>query len=300
MRKSLFLEAQVLWEKRWPGNYQRIMRSLSIPEMKSGSLKCSKRLNRQILGILLATLGIVTPYSSALKRLFISHSRRCYERHRILEKQPIQAYLNNIEGSRCLIECVNQSSVRKVVGVSTDKAAAPSNVYGATKYIMERMMLEADHSSNSEFVCVRFGNMINSRGSLISLWKNHPNKDEIKLTHPEVSRFFFSVEDGAKAVIFSLEEIPRGQIYIPKMKKAKIHDILKLITGRGAFDLIGLFPGEKIHEALLSDTEVSHCFDHGGYFTLDFKRINPLPPAALHSGNAEGFKEEELLNLISF
>lgn len=213
------------------------------------------------------------------------------------ERQPTQTYLNNIEGSRIFLEAVLQSEVKKAIGISTDKAASPINVYGASKYIMEQLFMEANHAQEQEFFCIRFGNMIDSRGSLIHSWKCNPDQ-EIKITHPEVSRFFFTIKDAAEAVTSVLEIGKRERIYIPKMKKTKIIDIIKLITGKTDFLVRGLFPGEKLHEMLIGEEERKYCFEEGRFLVIDPKNLNPSPPLALSSQTAEAFSEEELRKMI--
>ena len=214
------------------------------------------------------------------------------------EEQPTQTYLNNIEGSKTFIQAVrNTKSVKKACGVSTDKAASPSSVYGASKYIMEQLFREASVYSECVFSAVRFGNMIDSNGSLISDWKAKPNQ-EIKLTHRDIARFFFTVNDGAKTTISAIEKAGRGEIFIKKMKKAKIYDILRIITGKTEFEIIGLFPGEKINEELVSPNEVSYCYDEGDYYVIKPNKLNPNPPDMFSTQNALAFSEQELKELI--
>ena len=213
------------------------------------------------------------------------------------EKQPTQAYLNNLEGSKNFIEAVMKSNVKKAIAISTDKAASPSNVYGMTKYIMEKMFIEANQDSDKEFLCVRFGNMIDSKFSLVSFWKNNPQAD-IKLTHPKMERFFFKIEDAVEAVINALEKAKAGDIFVPKMKKAKIIDILKIITGKKKFEIIGLYPGEKIYEDLIGDNEKHYSFDHGSYFLISPGRVNQKSTGSYSTKNASQYNQKELRQLI--
>ncbi len=213
------------------------------------------------------------------------------------EEQPTQTVYNNIDGSRSVITAAYKAKVKKAVAVSTDKAAAPSNVYGASKYIMEKMFAEANHFSETLFCSVRFGNMIDSRGSLVSIWKQNPNR-EIKITHPEISRFFFTVNDGANTVIQALEMAKGGEIFIKKMKMAKIKDVLTLITGKKEFEVMGLFPGEKVHEDLLSQNEVHHTFEQDDYYVIRPMEHNPNPPKIFSTENAVPFSPEELKELV--
>lgn len=216
------------------------------------------------------------------------------------EAQPTQTYLNNIEGSKAVIRAVrNVSGIKKAVAVSTDKAASPSSVYGCSKYIMEKLFEEADRVSDATLLSVRFGNMINSSGSLISLWKENPQMHaSIKLTHPEIARFFFTVSDGADTVLQAMSVGNGGEVFIKKMKKARILKILRWITGRRDFEIIGLFPGEKVHEELVSQNEVHYCFEFGDYYVLRPSEVNPHPPAMFSTENAVEFSDAELNTLL--
>ena len=216
------------------------------------------------------------------------------------EAQPTQTYLNNVEGSRAVIRAArNVAGIKKVVAVSTDKAASPSSVYGCSKYIMEKLFEEADRVSDATFLSVRFGNMINSSGSLIRVWKGNPQiHKEIKLTHPEIARFFFSVSDGADTVLQAMSVGRGGEVFIKKMKKARIFNILREITGRQDFEIMGLFPGEKVHEELVSQNEVHYCFEFGDYYVLRPNEINRNPPKMFSTYNAGEFSDAELSELL--
>ena len=216
----------------------------------------------------------------------------------MVEEQPTQGCLNNIDGSKSFILAVNETpTVKKAIGISTDKAASPSNVYGMTKYIMEKLFIEAGNNSDKIFACSRFGNMINSRGSAIVSWMNHPEL-EIKIHHPEMARFFFTINDAVKTVIDTISGAKSGEIYIPKMKKALILDILKIIFKKDTFEVAGIFPGEKIHEDLVGEQERFFCFDHGDYYVIKPGIINSKPPAAFSTLNAVSFTNKELNKLI--
>lgn len=216
------------------------------------------------------------------------------------EAQPTQTYLNNVEGSKAVIRAArNVSGIKKVVAVSTDKAASPSSVYGCSKYIMEKLFEEADRVSDATFLSVRFGNMINSSGSLISVWKDNPQMHKgIKLTHPDIARFFFSTSDGADTVLQAMAVGEGGEVFIKKMKKARILNILREITGRQEFEIMGLFPGEKVHEELVSQNEVHYCFEFGDYYVLRPNKVNSNPPKMFSTENAVEFSQAELRELL--
>jgi len=216
------------------------------------------------------------------------------------EAQPTQTYLNNVEGSKAVIRAArNVVGIKKVVAVSTDKAASPSSVYGCSKYIMEKLFEEADRVSDATFLSVRFGNMVNSSGSLISVWKENPQMHaSIKLTHPEIARFFFTISDGADTVLQAMTVGKGGEVFIKKMKKARIINILREITGRQNFEIIGLYPGEKVHEELVSQNEVNYCFEFCDYYVLRPSEVNTQPPKMFSTENAVEFSHAELSELL--
>jgi UDP-N-acetylglucosamine 4,6-dehydratase/5-epimerase len=216
----------------------------------------------------------------------------------MIEEQPSQGVLNNIEGTRSVVQAVIETpSVKKAVAISTDKAASPSNTYGMTKYIMERIFIEADNNSDKDFVCSRFGNMIDSSGSLPMFWKKHPEM-YVGITDPDMCRFFFTLRDAVDTVLYTIEHAKGGEIYIPKMKAAKILDILQIIFKKEEFDVIGLFPGEKIHEDLVGETERYFCFDVGKYYVLRPGIRNKKITEAFSTRNAELFNKKELKNIL--
>ena len=216
------------------------------------------------------------------------------------ENQPVQTYLNNLIGTHSFLQAVKKNgTIKKACGISTDKAASPSSVYGCTKYIMEQMFRESAKYTDCIMSSVRFGNMINSKGSLIGEWKANPNK-VICLTHPDVARFFFTVKDGANTVLEAINSAKNGELYIRKMKQARIYDILKLITGRDEFPIIGLFPGEKIHEELVSENEAPYCHDLDHYYVVRPEFKNEAPPQMYSTQNAPAFSKNELTELLNF
>ncbi len=216
----------------------------------------------------------------------------------MVEEQPTQGYLNNIIGSKSFIEAVIATpSVTKAIGVSTDKAASPSNAYGMTKYIMERLFVEADKNSDTTFACTRFGNIIDSHGSLITFWKEHP-EIEVKLHHADMKRYFFKLTDAVKVVVDAIEKSEGSEIFIPKMKVASIFNILKTIFKRDSFDIVGISPGEKIDEDLVGESERYFTFEEGDYYVVRPGKANSNPPPAFSTANAEMYSDEELKNLI--
>lgn len=218
----------------------------------------------------------------------------------VCEVQPSEAVRNNIIGSQSLVQAAGRSTtVKRVIGVSTDKAATPSSVYGGSKYIMERIFEEASASSRPDFLSVRFGNMIDSSGSLLTYWRDNPSvHDSIRISHPDATRFFFSVGDASRTVLDALQRGRNGETWIRKMKKVAILEALKEITGREEFQIKGLNPGEKVHERLVSTEEARHCFEDGDFFVLRPSMTNPFPPSELTSEKAEALSKREFRELL--
>jgi UDP-N-acetylglucosamine 4,6-dehydratase len=141
--------------------------------------------------------------------------------------------------------------------------------------------------------------MIDSSGSLVKVWNENPQlHGDIKLTHPDVARFFFAVSEGADTVLQAMAVGKGGEVFIKKMKKARIINILREITGRENFEIMGLFPGEKIHEELVSQNEVHYCFEFGDYYVLRPYEVNPNPPRMFSTENAVEFSQSELRGLL--
>jgi UDP-N-acetylglucosamine 4,6-dehydratase len=213
------------------------------------------------------------------------------------EQQATQCYLNNIEGSKSFIKAAHNARIEKAVAISTDKAASPSNVYGMSKYIMEKLFVEANQYSDTVFCSTRFGNMIDSSGSLITFWKNNPQL-EIKITHPDMERFFFTVNDAVQTVLKTIELARNGEIFIPKMKKARIKTILQLITGKSEFETIGLFPGEKIYEELIGEHEKYFSVEFDDNYVISPTSFAKKPAGSYSTLDAPEFTTEELKQLI--
>lgn len=218
----------------------------------------------------------------------------------ICEVQPSETVRNNIIGSQVVAQAaLLNSSVKKVLAVSTDKAATPSSVYGSSKYIMEKIFEEASKAGKKDFLSVRFGNMIDSSGSLLTYWRDNPQvHDSILISHRDVSRFFFSVKNASETVIAALSDGRNGETWIRKMKKISILDALQVITGRDDFEVKGLNPGEKVHESLVSDEETRHCFLESDFYVLRPGHLNANPPSELNSESAEAFSKEEIRDLL--
>lgn len=178
----------------------------------------------------------------------------------------------NVEGSRRVALAAIAARVRRVVGVSTDKAVAPLNNYGATKFLMERLFQEADRLSDTRFTVCRYGNVVASTGSVLAIFMALVAEGQpIRLTHPGMTRFWMSPGEAVTTVLDAIDA-PRGTLLIPRCRAMEMHDVALTALGYeqhdalptdGRVEIIGLRPGEKMHEALLQRAESTRAVPGG-------------------------------------
>jgi UDP-N-acetylglucosamine 4,6-dehydratase/5-epimerase len=186
---------------------------------------------------------------------YIIHAAALKQVH-ACESHPIEALNTNVVGTRNLIDAAISRGVRHVVFLSTDKACLPINTYGVTKAMAERLVISANtRSDRTSFKVVRYGNVMGSRGSVIPYFiSRRDNGLPIPITHPDMTRFWLKVEEAA-AFIFSHLNEPGGCIYIPKLPSMKVTDLAEAIAPGHSREVIGIRPGEKLHESLISKLE---------------------------------------------
>ena len=193
----------------------------------------------------------------------------------------------NVVCTHELADLAARQGVERFVFISTDKSSAPTNVYGITKYLAERLILElSDIYSKTSFVICRFGNIFGSNGSVVRLWMDAARRSEgkIQVTDPDMTRFMFSLEEAAATVDFALNEAKRGDIIIRKMHSVCLRDIIALFDG-SKVQIVGKRPGEKMHETLYVKGEVST-----GYETDEYYVLNRQSPHSLAMDNLDSSK----------
>lgn len=187
---------------------------------------------------------------------------------------PDEVIKTNIFGSQNVIEACIDAEVDRLICISSDKAVLPVNLYGYTKACMEKLAILANNSSGETKISVaRYGNVIGSRGSIFTLL--HALQTEVRLTHPEMTRFWITLPHAATFVVERLFEMNGGEIFIPKMKSASLKEVVEALCPLASITYGGMRPGEKLEEDIINPHEV--VIDHGSYYT-----INPtlwLPPA---------------------
>ena len=217
------------------------------------------------------------------------------------EKQPTQAVLSNIIGSYNLIESAIECGVKLTVGISTDKACTPDDIYGQSKHIMERMFMEVDSHKN-KFVCCRFGNVAWSNGSVIPFWLSlEKEKKPLPLTDANMTRLMFSKGEAAtliqNTILFSSSE--GGFICSKKMKTVNMGELAAVISDK--IDIVGCRPGEKLYEDLIAQKEIPYTYVKDDYILIK-KNTNPDLSGRLvnmlSSKNAEKMSQSEMRDLV--
>jgi len=177
-----------------------------------------------------------------------------------LEYNPTEAVKTNVVGADNIVDAAIDARVKKVVALSTDKAVNPINLYGATKLVAEKIFIAANAYAGGrvKFSVVRYGNVVGSRGSVIPLFLNLKEKgiQEIPITDTRMTRFWITLEQSVNLVLKALEESEGGEVFVPKIPSMRIIDLAKAIIPSCRFKTIGIRPGEKIHETLISEDEV--------------------------------------------
>ncbi len=200
------------------------------------------------------------------------------------EYNPIEAVMTNILGARNVIEAALDNNVKKVIALSTDKAVNPINLYGATKLVAEKLFVQANAYSGfhkTKFSCVRYGNVVGSRGSVVPLFIQQKKNGTVTVTDPRMTRFWITLEQGVNFVIKCLAKMNGGEVFVPKIPSANIMDLVKVIAPRSKIEQIGIRPGEKLHEVLISENESYQTIELPDMFVIKpnhpFWRIKKYP-----------------------
>jgi len=228
------------------------------------------------------------------------------------EYNPIEAVRTNIDGAINVIDTAIDNGVDRVMAISTDKAVHPVNLYGATKMTAEKLFIQSNSytgETKTKLSCVRYGNVIGSRGSVIPLFLKQKEQGVITITHKDMTRFWIKLEEGVKFVIDCLGKMKGGEIFVPKIPSMKLMDLANAIAPKAKKEIIGIRPGEKIHEILLTEDEARHSreFEYGYIIEPEhpFWNANNLSGKKLPEGfrydssnNTEWLTTKELIKII--
>jgi len=182
----------------------------------------------------------------------------------LAEYNPIEAVKTNIEGAINVIDAAIDNKVEKILAISTDKAVHPENLYGATKLVMEKLLIQGNAYTGgrkTRFSCARYGNVLGSQGSVIPLFIKQRENGSVTLTDQRMTRFWLSLEQGVRFVINCLEQMHGGEIFVPKIPSMTMIDMVTAIAPNCQVEVIGIRPGEKLHEELISEDEARLTVD---------------------------------------
>jgi UDP-N-acetylglucosamine 4,6-dehydratase (inverting) len=188
-----------------------------------------------------------------------------------VEYNPIEAVRTNIDGAVNVIDAAIDSSVESAIAISSDKAAHPINLYGASKLFMERLFTQANvytEERKTKFSCVRYGNVIGSRGSVIPLFLEQRKNGVITITDENMVRFWITLEQGVRFAIDCINRMQGGEVFIPKIPSMKITDLADVIAPEAKRKVIGIRPSEKVNEILLTEEEARHAMEFDDYFVI--------------------------------
>jgi UDP-N-acetylglucosamine 4,6-dehydratase/5-epimerase len=180
------------------------------------------------------------------------------------EYNPFEAIQTNIMGGRNVIDAAIDQGVRRILALSTDKAVNPINLYGATKLCAEKMFVQANAYAGAQetrFSCARYGNVVGSRGSVIPVFLEQRKRGRITITDPRMTRFWLTLERGVRVVVRCIEQMHGGEIFVPKIPSMRIVDLAETIAPDCAIECIGIRPGEKLHEVLVSEDEARNALE---------------------------------------
>jgi UDP-N-acetylglucosamine 4,6-dehydratase len=187
------------------------------------------------------------------------------------EYNPFEAVKTNIHGAQNVIEASLDRNVKRVIALSTDKAVSPTNLYGATKLASDKLFIAANSYVGKEdirFAVVRYGNVVGSRGSVVPFFKSIKKTGKIPITDERMTRFWITLDQGVQFVLDNLNRMKYGEIFVPKIPSIKITDLAKAIAPDCEIEYVGIRPGEKLHEAMISEEDSRHTLEFEDYYII--------------------------------
>ncbi len=187
------------------------------------------------------------------------------------EYNPIEAIQTNINGAINIIDAALDCNISRVIALSTDKASEPINLYGATKLCSDKLFIQANNyrgTKSTQFSVVRYGNVMGSRGSVIPLFLKQAQTGVVTVTDTEMTRFWITLQEAVEFVTTSFEIMQGGELFVPKIPSMKVTDLIKALAPQAKIKVIGIRPGEKMHESLISQSEALNTIDIGDRYIL--------------------------------
>jgi UDP-N-acetylglucosamine 4,6-dehydratase len=231
------------------------------------------------------------------------------------EYNPMEAIKTNILGTANVVEAALEAGVTKVLALSTDKAVSPVNLYGATKLAAEKLMVQSNAYSGerpARFSCVRYGNVIGSRGSVVPIFLRQRHNGKLNITDKRMTRFWLSLEQGVHFVLHCIEVMQGGEVFVPKLPSTTVMDLAQTIAPKAEFEVVGIRPGEKLHEVLISEDEARTAVElddmyviqpaQGPWFVRSWDGKGKALPEGFHYASNENphtLTVEEIQGLVS-
>lgn len=229
------------------------------------------------------------------------------------EYNPIEAVRTNVDGAVNVIDAAIDNGGERAIAISTDKAVYPVNLYGATKLVMERLFIQANVYTGwrkARFGCVRYGNVVGSRGSVIPLFLKQKKDGVITITDNRMTRFWITLEQGVRFVIDCIDRMHGGEVFVPKIPSMKVTELADVIAPEAERQVTGIRPGEKVNEILLAREEAKHAKEFDNYFVVEpehrfwgkgnLKGGKPLPSGFTYTSdnNSWWLSKDELKRMV--
>ncbi len=228
------------------------------------------------------------------------------------EYNPFEAVKTNIHGAQNVIDACIDRGVERVVALSTDKASSPNNLYGATKLVSDKLFVAGNAyagAKRTRFAVVRYGNVVGSRGSVVPFFKQMAASGTLPITDERMTRFWITLDQGVQFVLDSLERMHGGEIFVPKIPSMYVTDLARVIAPETKVEIVGIRPGEKLHEEMISPHDSRRTLDMGNHYVIqpemEWWQDSNLQGQAVADGfsyssetNTEWLSDEELREMI--
>lgn len=229
------------------------------------------------------------------------------------EYNPFEVIKTNIIGAQNIIEAAIDCGVKKVIALSTDKAANPINLYGATKLCSDKLFVAGNSYTgvqDTNFSVVRYGNVVGSRGSVIPYFLNQRCNGKLSITDPRMTRFWITLEQGVYFVLQSLERMSRGEVFVPKLPSMKVTDLANAMAPECEHEIVGIRPGEKLHEVMITEEDARRSLEYDNHYVIvpqfgwwdknNHNHGKSLPEGFVYSSDRNDWwlTKEELLKLV--
>ncbi len=231
-----------------------------------------------------------------------------------VEYNPMEAVKTNINGAENIINAALDQGVKRVIALSTDKASSPINLYGATKLVSDKLFVHGNAyvgGKPTRFSVVRYGNVVGSRGSVVPLFRRLATTGEIPITDERMTRFWITLPQGVQMVLSALETMRGGEIFVPKIPSMRMVDLAKVMAPNARIKIVGIRPGEKLHEEMISVNDARRTVDMGEYFVIkpetewwrqrDDLAGDPLPEGFCYVSdtNDRWLSQDEMIAMVS-